>query len=134
MEIDGKQKHRIRVRGRFSFKKLPKEQKEAIIKRIGEKDPEAKKFLGGEVPGLKINGEVVNRESIKKLEISKKIVPTKIVEEEEIKPKENPKMSEGYLFGLNKAEQVEILKDLGSKEIPRLESGRVALILKLQKK
>lgn len=51
------------------------------------------------------------------------------------KPKPKPsskKYSETELFDMNKKEQVELLESLGAEKIPRLESSRVKLILKLQ--
>ncbi len=46
--------------------------------------------------------------------------------------KEKAKYTKKELFKLNKKEQIKILEDLGAKKIPRLEKGRVDLILKIQ--
>ncbi len=50
------------------------------------------------------------------------------------KPAEvKPKYSYDELKALNKARQVELINELGGKEIPKYEDGRIKLILKLQK-
>lgn len=43
------------------------------------------------------------------------------------------KKTEKYFYDLNKAEQVEQLKKLGIKKIPRFEKGRVELLLELNR-
>ena len=56
----------------------------------------------------------------------------KIEEEEKYPDVKEEKYTERELYGFNKDMQIEILKKLGSEKIPRFESGRVKLILRLQ--
>ena len=55
--------------------------------------------------------------------------------EEEPEEEEDDELSEEEAYALNKDEQIKLIKDLDPEaEIPRLEKGRVELILKLQKR
>lgn len=62
-------------------------------------------------------------------------VETKVIDSEPEKEEEEesePKPTEEELFALIKSEQVTLLKELGEKQIPKLEKQRVAKILELQ--
>ncbi len=155
MKIDGKQKHRIKIGGTFSFNKLSNEQKTAIFNRLAEKDPVIKSALEGNIPGIKIDGKIVTRESIKKLEKSNKVDNGKLIKagtlaelemkkvsvpevsvpekKEEVKKSVQKKiMSKGEVYAMSKKEQTEMIKSFGERNVPRLEKNRVKKILELQ--
>jgi len=118
MEINPEKPTRMKVGGIFKFVNLNSEVKKAVMNRLSSKDNVLAQGQKGILPGIKINGKQVTRDNIKEFEISK--------------AKEIKKLSKKEAYDLNFHEQVALLKKLGSKKIPRLESGRVSLILKLQ--
>ena len=154
MEINPKEKTRVKIGGKFSFSKLQPEVQKAVRDRLASKDNILASNQRGILPGIKINGIQVTKDNIKDFEIE----PGKVLEKKDPKPvsqvkpkvkpvepepKENhgvlqtakpkPKsMTEHEIYALKKDEQIEILNKLDVTEIPHYEKERVALIVKLQ--
>lgn len=125
------QPQRLNLGGkRLCLASFPSELKERAMERLAEKDPVMAKSLKEGTFGIKIDGIEVNRDNIKQFEIGAK--KAKEIKSEEEPKVESKKFTEKALFKLNKAEQVEMLKALGVKKVPRFERSRVKKILELQ--
>ena len=74
----------------------------------------------------------VNRHIQKALSVEMNIRKTKPVEKKVTKEETAVEYTSEQLYAMDKTEQLELIKKLGSDLSPRLEKGRVELILKLQ--
>lgn len=71
LKIDGIEKHRVRIGGKFNFSSLPADLQISIKKRLAEKDSVMAKGIQGILPGIKIDGKEVTKDNIHEFEIAK---------------------------------------------------------------
>jgi len=82
--------NKIKINGKFSFNRLPKDVQEKVKKRLAEKDEIMEKGKKGILPGIKIDGKQVTRDNIHEFEIKEK--PKKIKKPKKVtKSKKAPK-------------------------------------------
>jgi len=105
---------------RVEFAKFPKKEQDEILARLGEKHPELITAMETGKTNIIIDGKERDYSNIKEIEVPNSAP-------------ELPKYTESDLKAMNKKDQIALISKLGyTEKAPRLESGRIKLILELQ--
>lgn len=127
MNLNGKQKHRVKIGGRLRFSSFSPEVQQAIKDRLAEKDDVLAQNLKGVLVGLKIDGKQVTKDNVHEFEIKSRA--------DQANPKEQ---SDDKKYSKQDLQDMEFsdLKDIAERfgETGRSKKGLIRDILKAQEK